>query len=94
MAWISFGRFKNNHKYIIYSIIGLIAKDIISGYNYNDCFKQVIPINHSREYFAEHHLINHFFCYTGKLILSIIFHLKEKKILQKLKKNQKKKKKN
>ena len=73
----NFGRFKNNHKYIIYSIIGLIAKDIISGYNTNDCFKHVIPTNNSLEYFAEHHLINHFFCYVGTFILSLIFHHKE-----------------
>ena len=70
--YISLGKFNKNHIYIILSIICLILRDIISGYNYNDSFQEVIPIK-AQENFSEHNLINHIFCYIGTVILSLIF---------------------
>ena len=82
---ISFGRFNKNHIYIILSIICLIFKDIISGYNYNDTFIEVINNNVS-ETFGEHYLINHIFCYIGTFLISTILYIKEINVLKKTKK--------
>ena len=74
--YISLGKFNKNHIYIILSIICLILRDIISGYNYNDSFQEVIPIK-AQENFSEHNLINHIFYYIGTFILSLIFYIVE-----------------
>ena len=85
---ISFGRFNKNHIYIILSIICLIFKDIISGYNYNDTFKEVVN-NNARENFGKHNLINHIFCYIGTFLISTILYIKEINFLKKNKKSEK-----
>ena len=85
--YISFGRFNKNHIYITLSIIFLILKDIISGYNYNDTFIEVVNKN-ARENFGEHYLINHIFCYIGTFFISTILYIKEINFLRKSKKSE------
>ena len=76
--FISFGNFSKKHLYIVYSIIFLIAKDILTGYNYNNCFKEVYS-SATSENFSIHALVNNIFCYMGTFILSFIFFIIEQK---------------
>jgi len=76
MAYISLGKFNKNHKYILFSIICVIIKDVIKGYNYNDSFKTVLKSdNHGN--FDKHNLIYNIFCYIGTFFLSLFFYKKE-----------------
>ena len=80
--YIGLGQLNKNHIYIILSIICLIIKDIISGYNYNDSFIEVLSIE-AHENFGTYNLINHIFCYIGTFILSIILYILEMNYLKK-----------
>ena len=77
-SFISFGNFSKKHLYIVYSIIFLIAKDILTGYNYNYSFKELYSQG-ARENFAKYALVNNVFCYMGTFILSFIFFIIEQK---------------
>ena len=71
--YISLGHFNKKHLYIVYSIIFLLSKDILSGVNYNYSFKEVFSEG-ARENFSSFALINNTFCYIGTFFLSFIFY--------------------
>ena len=70
---ISLGSFNPNYKYILYSILALIIKDTLNGYNYNFSFVEVFRKG-AFENFTQHSLITHIFCYIGTFFFSIILY--------------------
>ena len=78
---ISFGKFKNKYKYILYSAIALIIYDISFGLNYKGAFKEVSLINlfEVDENSKEHSYIHEIFCYFGTFFVSLILYILEKK---------------
>ncbi len=79
--FISFGKFQNKYKFILYSAIALIIYDIAFGLNYKGAFKEVSLINlfgvnkNSKEHFYIHEI----FCYFGTFFVSLILYILEKK---------------
>ena len=82
MAFVKLGTYNKNYKYIILSILFLVLKDVLTGYNCNDSFITVLDED-SHGTFAKHNLINHLFCYIGTFILSLIYYIEEKKYYKK-----------
>ena len=71
--YITLGKFNKHHLHIIFCISGLILKDAMYGYNYNDSF--VPPIsNGAKENFFEFNLIKHIYCYLVTMIFSGILY--------------------
>ena len=78
--YISFAKFNKNHLYIVYSIIFLILKDVVFGYNYNDSFKPLFS-DQAYENFSEHYLIKNVLCYVITFFISLFFYCRERKKL-------------
>ena len=81
-GYISFAKFNKNHLYIVYSIIFLILKDVVFGYNYNDSFKPLFS-DQAYENFSEHYLIKNILCYIVTFFISLFFYCRERKKLGK-----------
>ena len=75
---ISFAKFNKKHLYIVFSIVFLILKDVVFGYNYNDSFKPLFS-DKAYENFSEHYLIKNICCYIATFILSLILYIIESK---------------
>jgi hypothetical protein len=75
--YISFAKFNKDHQYIIYSIIFLILKDVVFGYNYNDSFKPLFS-DQAYENFSEHYLIKNILCYIVTFLISLFFYYRER----------------
>ena len=84
--YISLGDFNKKHLYIVYAIIFLSLKNILSGVNYNYTFKEVFSEG-ARENFSSFALINNTFCYIGTFFLSLIFYNIELKTTETKNKN-------
>ena len=79
ISLITLGEFNKKYLYIVFSIISLILTDILSGFNYNNSFVEVIKDEKALENFSKNTLIKHIFCYIGTLISSIILYKYENK---------------
>ena len=80
MKYISIGKFKKSFIYIILSVVFLILKDSLYGFNYLYSLKEIILFNSdTQKLFSQHILIHNTFNYFGALIISFFFHRYEKK---------------
>jgi len=77
---ITFAKFNQRHRYIVYSIIFLILKDVVFGYNYNDSFKSLFS-EEAYENFSENYLIKNILCYIVTFFISLFFYWRERKKL-------------
>jgi len=71
--YISFAKFNKKHLYIVFSILSLILKDVMFGYNYNDSFEPLFSSEQAYENFSENYLIKNILCYIVTFILSFVF---------------------
>ena len=78
--YIKLGVFNKNYLYIIFCVLGIILKDCMYGFNYNESFAQIFD-DKARENFYQFNLIRHIYCYLVTIILSfILFKYKNKQI--------------
>ena len=70
---ISIGKFNNNYKYILLSILFLLLKNMAFGINYNSSFVEIkLFPDEGKSYFSKHQYIHLIFCYFFTLIFGII----------------------
>ena len=70
---ISIGKFNNNDKYILLSILFLFLKNMAFGINYNSSFAEIkLFPDEGQSYFSKHKYIHLIFCYFFTLIMGII----------------------
>lgn len=71
-AYISFGKWNKNYKYIFLTILFNILTDIVNGFNYEQIFKEIRLFGRSTITFSQHIYIHQFFNYLGVFIFAII----------------------
>ena len=69
--YIKFGAFNEKHKYVVFSIIYLILRDAIFGYNYNESFHEIIPKG-SFGNFSKFTITTRIFSYLITVIVSLV----------------------
>ena len=78
--YISIGKFRKSFIYIILSVVFLILKDSLYGFNYLNSLKDIRIFNSNTQIlFSRHILIHNTFNYFGAIIIAFFFHRYEKK---------------